>query len=292
MKGRQFLLNMAIVLAAIYGLFSIYEKRTASPRREETPSPHVSFVQEESKPAAEPYTLPRIGPGKDTESVSPRPDAQEGQASLFESGGASSAGAPEADTAAIQEELGYLSANRPAMLIDCPRCEGRGEVQMDCAACGGLGTVPIPGVTAFTANVPCSECQGRGLQRCPDCTFGMVANPRYEEQQAAWTARRHELWGQLGYTEEEIRVMEMETAAAYLESAGDDDFQGGGYDGGTGEMEIPPELCRICLGSGDCATCGGDGYYQNPLTGNQLSCPNCRYTQGHCWSCGGSGRKD
>lgn len=304
MKDKYLPLRMLLLLLCIWGLYKTLLKDPAASHQEEPPPSRFSFVQQEAQPEFEPYALPKIGPGKDAESPSPPPAAQETE--RFEEAPALSpeawepAPAPEVDTEAVMQELRSLSEHPPAVLIDCPRCEGWGKVQMDCPACGGLGQTVIPGVTAFTATVPCSECQGSGFQRCPDCTFGMVRNPDYEAQQAAWTARRRELWGQMGFTAEEIRLMEIETAQSYLEQTGGgdsyssdfygDDFYNGGYDGELEAPETPPGLCRICYGSGDCPTCGGDGFYPNPLTGNQISCPNCRTTQGRCWSCGGSGR--
>lgn len=297
MKDKYLPLKMIVFLVSVWMCYTSFTNAKKPAYQEETPPSRFSFVQQETQSDFEPYELPRLGSKNNTEStlVSPRSAAQETeqlpeeQDLLPESREPAPAPTSKVDAAAIQEELSFLSINRPAVLIDCPRCLGWGNVQMDCAACGGQGVTAIPGITAFTASVPCSACQGSGLQRCPDCTFGMVMNPDYEVQQATWTAKRHELWGQLGYTAEEIRQMEIAEANAYLEGSGSDGSYGDEYDGGTAEVEAPPGLCRICYGSGDCATCGGDGLYQNPLTGSQLSCPNCQYTQGHCWSCGGSG---
>lgn len=300
MKDKYFLPKMLVLIAAVWMTYDNYLKKPSFPDQE--PAPQSS------------YFLPAQGGGSNLQTSPPGLSSVTGQAkndSAILSGGFSqnteaqhtqekqmsrgeervsfADAAPKVDVAAIREELGYLSANRPDIMIGCPRCGGQGELPVPCETCGGRGSMPIPGVTAFTANVPCSDCLGSGYQRCPDCTFGLIANADYEAQKAAWTAQRHELWGQLGYTAEDIRQMEIEEAKVYLDAADSYNTYGGGYGEETVEVEVPPGLCRICYGTGDCATCNGDGFYQNPLTGNQISCPNCRYTQGKCWSCGGSG---
>jgi hypothetical protein len=51
--------------------------------------------------------------------------------------------------------------------------------------------------------------------------------------------------------------------------------------------------CRLCLGTGKCKTCNGDGYYYNPLDLTKtILCPNCQNNHnGKCSSCGGTGKK-
>jgi len=193
----------------------------------------------------------------------------------------------EEDKTAIQDELNYLSANRPQAIISCPYCGGSGRESSPCKSCGGSGQVPIPGVTAFAAFVPCSDCRGGGYAVCGQCTFGTITNPNYDAESAAWTERRHELWALLGYSDDEIHRMEIEEAQNYLGiDSNSGNFLGDGY-GDSAASETPPGLCRVCYGSGDCPNCGGDGFYQNMFTGEQIACPNC--SDGLCWKCGGSG---
>ena len=195
---------------------------------------------------------------------------------------------PKVDTTAIWDELNYLAANRPKVLIDCKSCGGSGRTGVPCATCGGSGQIPIPGVTMFAAFTPCSDCRGDGYAICGQCTFGLMNNPDYETESAAWTERRHYLWHQLGYSDEDIRRMEIEEANAILgNTSGSENSYVGGYDGDITGNTVPG-ICRVCFGTGDCDTCGGDRLYQNPYTGNQLECPNC--TDGRCWKCGGTGQ--
>lgn len=194
---------------------------------------------------------------------------------------------PKVDTSAIEEELAYLAANRPSVLIDCTFCGGSGRESIPCDTCGGSGRVPIPGVTMFAAFAPCSDCRGDGYAVCGQCTFGLMINPDYETESAAWTEQRHNLWHQLGYSDEEIRRIEIQEAKDILESDSNNILPSDGHDGFISN-ETAPGICRICYGTGDCDTCGGDGFYQNMFTGEQQKCPNC--TDGRCWKCGGSGQ--
>ena len=195
---------------------------------------------------------------------------------------------PKVDAAVIQNELNTLAANRPQVLISCAYCGGTGRVGDACASCGGTGMTSIPGVTMFAAAAPCTACRGNGYAICSQCTLGLIENPNYEADSAAWTQRRHELWGMLGYTEEEIRQLEIEEAQAYLGVSSD---SGASYGGSYSELdtgERMPGICRICYGTGDCPTCDGDRLYTNVFTGGQIVCPNC--TDGLCWKCGGTGQ--
>lgn len=45
--------------------------------------------------------------------------------------------------------------------------------------------------------------------------------------------------------------------------------------------------CPHCHHSGKCSTCNGKGGYINPMTGNYITCPNCR--NGWCTHCNGRG---
>lgn len=195
---------------------------------------------------------------------------------------------PKVDTAAVQDELNYLSKNRPKLMIDCPTCGGSGRESVPCSACGGSGQTLIPGVTMFAAYAPCSSCRGNGYAVCQQCTLGLVTNPNYESDSEAWTERRHELWSLLGYSEDEIHRMEIEEAQALLgnDSSSGDSYSGGYNDGST-SIQTSPGVCRACYGSGKCHNCGGDGLYQNMFTGEQIACPNC--TNGVCWKCDGTG---
>lgn len=49
--------------------------------------------------------------------------------------------------------------------------------------------------------------------------------------------------------------------------------------------------CAICHGSGNCQTCGGDGYrWSFALDSERLNCYRCN-TSGNCWACHGSGKR-
>lgn len=195
---------------------------------------------------------------------------------------------PKVDTAAIQEELNYLAANRPKMLMDCTFCGGSGRDGAPCSTCGGSGRVLIPGITMFTAFAPCSDCRGGGYAICSHCTFGTMKNPNYDAESTEWTEKRHTLWHQMGYSDEEIRRIEIDEANAILgnDSAGGYSY-GGGYDYSISNDTVPG-ICRVCYGTGNCHTCGGDRLYRNMFTGEQQECPNC--TDGRCWKCGGTGQ--
>lgn len=52
--------------------------------------------------------------------------------------------------------------------------------------------------------------------------------------------------------------------------------------------------CRLCLGTGKCQTCNGNGSYSTHTYGTYqvLPCPNCAANyNGRCASCNGSGKK-
>lgn len=194
----------------------------------------------------------------------------------------------QADIASIQQELNELSANRPKSMISCTYCGGSGRLETPCETCGGSGLIPMREITMFSASVPCSDCRGYGSEICSYCTFGLMTNPEYKAESAAWTERRHELWGMLGYTAEDIHRMEIEEAKAYLGSVSDS----GSFDSYESFSDVDssssvPGICLTCYGTGDCPTCNGDRLYLNSFTGNQIVCPNC--TDGKCWKCNGSG---
>jgi hypothetical protein len=49
--------------------------------------------------------------------------------------------------------------------------------------------------------------------------------------------------------------------------------------------------CTFCAGLGDCKTCGGRGFYYNPLDlSKKVSCPNCKNQNGICTHCNGTGK--
>lgn len=193
----------------------------------------------------------------------------------------------EQEKAYILEELDYLAANRPKLLISCTVCGGDGKLDTPCDKCGGSGQTAIPGITMFAAFAPCTGCTGSGYQTCSQCTWGLMSNPNYNLESENWTEQRHALWGQLSYSTEKIKRMEMDEAQAYIDARSD---VGGNRD--TITTVTVPGICKTCYGSGKCHTCGGDGFYQNPYTGEQQSCPNCRTRNGLCWACGGTGEKN
>lgn len=84
------------------------------------------------------------------------------------------------DAEEIENELQYLSLNRPEMLIQCTSCGGSGRRSTPCEYCGGSGQRVLSEVTAFVASVPCSACRD-GYPSRDDCTFGLMENPNYAE---------------------------------------------------------------------------------------------------------------
>lgn len=63
---------------------------------------------------------------------------------------------------------------------------------------------------------------------------------------------------------------------------------GGGQSGGYDPVSKVP--CGVCNGSGDCQTCGGDGYLHSSASDKEdRNCYKCHPNRGQCSSCGGDG---
>lgn len=60
--------------------------------------------------------------------------------------------------------------------------------------------------------------------------------------------------------------------------------------GSSSQLSTSTKSCRFCAGLGSCKTCGGRGYYYNPLDlSKTVICPNCKNHDGLCTHCGGTG---
>ena len=270
-KKLFMILGGVLVLALCVGLFLFFSLNRFSRSTPSTYYPSVP-IQPSQKPAAQPEGATPPGPVQDISKDLPELDNDVTDVPEL----------PKADRADIEAELKLLLDNRPELMIECTSCGGTGRETEDCPSCFGQGHRIIPGGFGI-AN--CPSCNGLGHQRCRDCAFGSMKNPNYEAEQEAWTERRHELWRQLGYSDAEIRRMEIDEAKAALGDGGGDVV----WNSGSGdfiEIDTPPGICKVCSGTGKCPTCGGDRRYMNPFTGEQQTCPNC--TDGLCWNCGGS----
>lgn len=264
------ILGLVLILALCTGLFLFFSLNRFS---SSTPPAYYPSVP------AQPSQTPAANP----EPATPKEPVQDG---LNDSKGAEDDAAvvPNLSKADIQAELDLLLANRPEMMIECTSCGGSGREAEDCSECLGSGYRIIPGGFGL---VNCPKCGGEGHQRCKDCAFGSMKNPNYETEEKAWTERRHELWRQMGYSDAEIKRMEIDEAKAALGNGGSsDDVIWDGGDDSFAEIDTPPGICKICSGTGNCPTCDGDRLYVNPFTGELQTCPNC--TDGLCWKCHGS----
>ncbi len=66
---------------------------------------------------------------------------------------------------------------------------------------------------------------------------------------------------------------------------------GSSSSGSSGSNNTSRLECLFCNGSGDCSTCGGDGYrYSFAMDNERLNCYRCN-TSGNCTYCGGTGRR-
>lgn len=206
----------------------------------------------------------------------------------------------EQEKAYILEELDYLAANRPKLLVSCTVCGGDGELDSPCDKCGGSKQTAIPGITMFAAFAPCTDCKGSGYQACNQCTWGLMSNPNYNLESENWTERRHMLWGQLGYSASEIKRMEMDEAQVYIDARSE---MGGNQASSDSLPSKVDTSCPICKGSGrrTCSSCHGDKVLQKTQYapdfgysgGNtsykiDISCPACEGTgEMPCTYCGG-----
>ncbi|MDE6619639.1 MAG: hypothetical protein K2K74_03940 [Lachnospiraceae bacterium] len=170
---------------------------------------------------------------------------------------------------ALNAEMRELMNNKPSMTIPCTYCGGDGKLDKRCESCNGSGRQAIPGITMFSAFVPCSDCRD-GYQICAHCTFGMMFNPDYNEEQEAWTEKRHDIWCRMGYSDAEIRRMEIDEAKAYIDS-----------------YEPVPSPCPSCNGSKKCWMCHGSHQFFNGY--GYQDCTKC--TDGTCTTCGGTGQR-
>lgn len=201
------------------------------------------------------------------------------------------AGTPsQAEQDALWAQYKKLEGEQPEMLIDCTYCGGDGYYDEDCDDCGGSGRQRIPGTSYWS---PCITCGNTGNKPCKNCFFGQMDNPNYEQQYDDWDAERRDILHQLGYTDDEIKQMDMAEARAYVEahqSVSGGSASGGSSSGGSYQPPKGSQSCDICYGSGDCPTCNGAHGYWNPLVlSSWVVCPNCDH--GECWKCGGSGQK-
>ncbi len=61
---------------------------------------------------------------------------------------------------------------------------------------------------------------------------------------------------------------------------------------GTYIPEYAKKDCMICNGSGDCQTCGGDGYLWSRASDKEnRDCWRCHTHKGKCWACNGTGKQ-
>ena len=180
-------------------------------------------------------------------------------------GGAPSVSQPTA--ADLNAEMEALMQNKPQMNLSCTYCGGDGYLDTSCNTCGGSGTVINPRITMFVATLPCPDCIG-GYPQCGYCTFGIISNPNYEKEQKAWTEKRHDIWHQMGYSDQDIKRMEIEEAKAFL-----------------ADYTPVESLCASCNGSKKCWRCGGSQYVYSGM--GISACTKC--TDGTCTVCGGTG---
>ncbi len=77
------------------------------------------------------------------------------------------------------------------------------------------------------------------------------------------------------------------------------DYSGNPIDGtdtntwdGTYIAEFAQKDCMICHGTGDCKTCGGDGYLWSSASDKEdRNCWRCQSNVGKCWACNGTGKQ-
>ncbi|MCD7847271.1 MAG: hypothetical protein LUG49_04495 [Oscillospiraceae bacterium] len=61
---------------------------------------------------------------------------------------------------------------------------------------------------------------------------------------------------------------------------------------GTYIPEYAKKDCMICNGTGDCQTCGGDGYLWSSASDKEnRDCWRCHTHKGKCWACNGTGKQ-
>ncbi len=169
----------------------------------------------------------------------------------------------------LEAQMDELMNNKPSISISCSYCGGDGKLDKLCNSCKGSGYKAIPGITMFAASVPCPDCKD-GYQQCTHCFLGMMINPDYEAEQKAWTEKRHDIWHQMGYSDAQIRRMEIEEAQAFLDN-----------------YEPVPSPCSSCNGSKKCWMCNGSHRFFNGF--RYQDCTKC--IDGTCTACGGTGQR-
>lgn len=169
----------------------------------------------------------------------------------------------------LEAEMEELMKNKPSMTTRCTYCGGDGKLDILCDSCKGSGYKAIPGITMFTASVPCPDCKD-GYQECTNCFLGLMINPDYESEQKAWTEKRHEIWHQMGYSDAQIKRMEIEEAKIFLDN-----------------YEPVPSPCVSCKGSKKCWMCNGSRRFFNGF--KYQECTKC--IDGTCTTCGGTGQR-
>lgn len=193
----------------------------------------------------------------------------------------------------VYEEYLLVMDQSPQMLISCPFCGGDGRLDTKCKGCNGRGNKALPGVTMFSANIPCGDCLGTGYAKCAACMNGRYLDPDYQVKHEEWDKQRRSLLNEMGYSDAEIDEMDRAAAQAYLDAHN----QAGP---GSNSIAVPggssqpkaPAMCKVCYGTGVCSTCYGDGRMENPYLGGKLQeCTSCRNNKGKCWNCSGIGSK-
>lgn len=95
--------------------------------------------------------------------------------------------------------------------------------------------------------------------------------------------------GYMGYVAPTTVPSYSYTASGTSASSGSSSYSSSSYSSSSSSSSSG-KMCGLCVGSGDCKTCNGKGYYYSSFDlSKTIACPNCRNHNGKCSSCGGTG---